>query len=223
MSKTQEELSLNVKRRETVGKNNNRRLRKAGEVPAVVYGDGRETLAIQVDDRHAQRLLRDGGDNAVFLLALEGTDQQRHAMVRDIQYDALTGRLVHIDFMRIDLSQKVKVNVPVSLVGVPEGVKNEGGIVDFITRELEVECLPTAIPTELEIDISELHIGQHVEAGAIELPDGVELLEDPTRTLASVNIPKLSIETEDEEELEEGAEEAAGDEAAEAASTEGEG
>jgi large subunit ribosomal protein L25 len=169
-------------------------------VPAVVYGGEAEPLPIQVEARTVQRLLRASGENAVFLLKLQGTDDSRHTMVKDIQYDALTGGLVHIDFLRVDMDQKVRVRVPVELVGVAIGVKRDGGILDFITRDIEVECLPSDIPEHLPLDVSELLIGQHVEAGQVGLPPNVELLEDPHRVLISIAVARAAAEAPATEE-----------------------
>lgn len=195
-----EELSIEVQPRDQTGSGAARRLRREGIVPAVVYGGGRDTVAISVDSRVLRDLFREAGsDNAVFLLKLAGSGKKRHCMVHEIEVDPITRKIIHIDFLRIDLTEKVKVMVAIELTGVPAGVKNEGGILDTVLREVEVECLPTVIPRHLEADVSELNIGQHVEAGALVLPEGVVLLEDPHRVLASVVAPRLA-EEEDEDE-----------------------
>lgn len=188
------ELTLEVRRREESGKGPNRRLRGGGDVPAVVYGGGVEPLSIRVTERSVQKLLKESGDNAVFLLSLEGTSQTRHAMVRDIQYDAINGRLVHLDFQRIDLNKKVRVSVAIELVGLPTGVKLEGGVLDFVTRSVEVLCLPMAIPPKFTLDVGELHIGQHLEAKDLVLPGDAELLDEPFLVIASVSKPRLEAE-----------------------------
>lgn len=198
------EIVLEVQEREAVGKNANRRLRAGGEVPAVVYGAGLEPAPIRVSERKVVEILKSGsGGNTVFLLQLEGTDKKRHAMIRELQTDALTGEMIHIDFQRILLDQKVKVQVPIELEGEAEGVKTEGGLVDFVTRELEVECLPHQIPPHLPLDITSLHVGQHVEAKDLELPEGVELQTEPERVVVSIAV-RRAVEVaaeEDEEDL----------------------
>jgi len=194
------ELSIQVQTRDQIGSGPSRRLRRSGLVPAVVYGGGRDTVPIQVDRRTLLDLLREAGsDNAVFLLELDGGSKKRHCMVRDMEVDPLTRQIVHIDFLRIDMSQKVRVMVQVETVGIASGVKNEGGILDQVTREVEVECLPSDIPRSLELDVSALHIGQHLEAGDLVMPEGVELTEDPTKTLVNVAAPRLPEEEEEEE------------------------
>ena len=198
------EPTVTVRPREQTGKNANRRLRASGEIPAVVYGGEADSAAIRVDGKSVLRLIREGGENAVFLLQLEGTDRTRHSMIRDLQWNPLTGALVHIDFQRVKMDQEVQVAVPVALTGSPEGVKTEGGLVEFITREIAVTCLAGDIPSSIELDISALHIGQHVEAGELVLPDAVRLDEDDKRVIVSVAAPRIAEEDEevsDEDEL----------------------
>ncbi len=193
------DIVLEVYEREAQGKNANRRLRAGGEVPAVVYGAKLDAAPIRVEERKVGEILKSGsGENTVFLLQLHGTDQKRHAMIRELQTDSITGEMIHIDFQRILMDQAVRVRVPIELEGEAEGTKTEGGMVDFVTREIEVECLPNVIPTHILLDVSPLHIGQHVEAKDLELPEGVELHMDPERVIVSVTIRKVV-----EEEVEE--------------------
>ncbi len=197
------ELSIEVQTRAEMGKNANRRLRASGQIPAVVYGDDKDPVAIQVEQRKIDELLRnaEGGENSVFLLRVEGTKQSRHTMIREMQVDPIRGHTLHIDFQRINMAKKVHVTVPVELEGLATGVKVQGGILDFVTREVELECLPANIPPHLGVDVSGLDVGDHLEAGQIELPDGVEMLLDPSRVIASVHAPRIEeAEGEDEDE-----------------------
>ncbi|HSM12813.1 MAG TPA: 50S ribosomal protein L25 [Thermoanaerobaculia bacterium] len=181
------ETTIEVQRREGAGKSHSRRLRGAGMIPAILYGAGKESVPIQVPRKTLLELFKSGGhENRIFLLKLSGTDQSRHAMVRDLQIDPVTAQVVHLDFQRIQLDEKIRVKVHVTLEGTPLGVKNEGGILDFVTRELEVECLPTAIPQEIKVAVAELHIGQHVEAGQLDLPEGVSYVGAPEAVIVSV-------------------------------------
>lgn len=181
------ETVIEVQKRENVGKSASRGLRRAEMVPAVLYGGGKESVSIQVPKKQLLDLFKVGGhENRIFLLKLTGTDQSRHAMIRDLQLDPLTNQLVHVDFQRILMDQKVRVKVHVALDGTPHGVKVELGILDFVTRELEVECLPSAIPNEIRVDVTGLHVGQHLEAHEVALPEGVEYLGAPDVVIASV-------------------------------------
>ncbi len=189
---------LEVHPREGRGTNSNRRLRAAGKIPAVVYGGGKESVPIEVDRKSVLDLLKvTGTENAVFLLKLSGTGKERHTMIREMEVDPVNRQILHIDFQRIEMTKKVRVSVAIELTGTPEGVKNEGGILDFVTREVEVECLPGDIPRHLTVDVSALHVGQHVEAGALDVPKDVVLLEDLNRVIASVAHPRLAVEAEE--------------------------
>lgn len=193
-----DDLIIEVQTREETGKNVNRRLRAAGSLPAVVYGGGRDTIPIVVDRKVVRDLLRGGGDNTIFLLKRTESGQERHARIRDLQIDPITRQILHIDFQRVLMDETLKVMVQIELEGTPLGVKNDGGVLDFVTREVEVECLPSDIPEEFAVDVSGLEIGDHVEAGQLALPKGVTLLEDSDRVIASVSYPDR-IETEEEE------------------------
>jgi large subunit ribosomal protein L25 len=180
------ELNLEVQPRQETGKNANNRLRAKGLVPGVVYGGGKEPLPIQVEKRALLDLMRSTGHNPVFLLQLAGTDKNRHAMIREMQIHPVTRHMLHVDFQRVLMTEKVKVSIHLELQGVPVGVKVDGGLLDFVTRELHVQCTPDKIPAKLTADVSGLHIGQHVEAKDVQLPEGVELLDEPGRVIASV-------------------------------------
>lgn len=194
------ETTIEVQRREVKGKNANRRLRASGFIPAVVYGAGREPVPIQVERKKIYELLRrEGGEHAVFLLQLEGTESKRHTMVRELDVDPISRQIVHIDFQRVSMTEKVRVAVPIELFGLAEGVKNQGGVLDFITREVEVECLPGDIPVKLELEVSALDIGDHYEANALQLPSGVELIEEPDRVIVSVSHSRVSAVVEEAE------------------------
>ncbi len=127
-------------------------------------------------------------------------------MVREVVVDPISRQIIHIDFQRVLMTEKVKVQVPIELVGVPEGVKNQGGVLDFITRELELECLPGDIPAQLELDVAALEVGQHVQVKDLELPAKVEMLEEPDRVIASVAHSRVALEVEAAEAEAEGEE-----------------
>jgi large subunit ribosomal protein L25 len=197
-----EQLSIEVQPREATGSRASRRMRRGDMVPAIVYGGNRDSVAIQVPRRALLDLFKKAGsENAVFLLKLAGSGKARHCMVREVESDPITRQVVHVDFQRIDLTVKVKVEVAIELTGVPAGVKNEGGVLEFVNRQVEVECLPTEIPQHLFADVSALDIGDHIEAKDLEIPEGVELLVEPERVIAAVSAPR---KPEEEEVVEEG-------------------
>lgn len=194
------ELTLRVEKRETRGKNANRRLRAEGSLPAVVYGDKLDPVAIQVERKVVHRLLREGGgENAVFRLELAGTDENRHAMIRHLDMDPISRQITHIDFQRVNLKRKVRVQVHIEILGEASGVKNEGGVLDFINRYVDLECLPTDIPQKVEADVTDLHIGQHLEAKDLELPAGVELLDEGSKVIVAVSHSRVALELEEME------------------------
>jgi large subunit ribosomal protein L25 len=198
------EMTIEVTKREEFGKNANRRLRASGLVPAVVYGQGKEPVPIQVETRRVQDLLRKtDGDNPVFLLKMAGTQQSRHTMIRQLDADPINGNMIHIDFQRINMDETVRISVGIELHGLAYGVKNEDGIMDFVTREVEVECKPDKIPGHLEIDVTGLHVGQHLEVGDLEMPEGVTLHDDESRVIVSVVSKQREVveETEGEDLL----------------------
>jgi large subunit ribosomal protein L25 len=187
------DVKLEVERREEFGNNASRRVRARGMVPAVVYGGGKETVPIQINRKTLLDMLKEAdSENVIFLLKLAG--KERHAMIRDLQIDPISRQIVHIDFQRVTMTEKVRVQVPVALSGTAYGVKTEGGMIDFVTREVHVECLPGDIPKQITLDVSELHIGQHVEAGQLSIPAGVTLLEDPHRVIIALSHAKVEEE-----------------------------
>jgi large subunit ribosomal protein L25 len=198
-----DELTLEVQQRKETGTGPNRRLRKAGLLPAVVYGGGKEPVSIQVEQKSVHRLLREvGGENAVFLLKLAGTGKSRHTMVRKIDVDPISRQISHVDFQRIDMAKTVKVQVQLEITGEPIGVKTEDGVLDFVNRTVEVECLPAKIPAVIEVDVSDLHLGQHLEASDLAIPEGVDILDDLTKVIVSIAHARVSeVEEEVEEDL----------------------
>jgi len=181
-----EQMTIEIEKREAVGKGPNRRARAQGRVPGVVYGAGRDTMPIQLERKTLLELLKKGGgENTVFLLKLTGTDKTRHAMIREMQVDPVSRQILHVDFQRILMTEKVKVQVPNALQGTAYGVKNEDAMLDFITRQVLVECLPGDIPHRIDLDVTDLHVNQHIEARQLALPPSVTLAEEPDRVIVS--------------------------------------
>lgn len=194
--------SLEAVRRDGRGKNAARRLRRSGRVPAVVYGgESKDGAPISVDPEKLFRILQgESGVNTLIALTVDGGAASR-VMVRDLQFDPISNDLLHVDFYRLALDRAITVTVPVMLKGEPAGVKQQGGILDFVQRDVQVECMPTEIPEHLEIDVSELMIGQ-----GVRLRDLIENVpwtpvSEPETMLVHVIAPKVE-ETPTEEAAE---------------------
>jgi len=182
---------VEVQERAELGKNANRRLRQTGGVPGVVYGLDRPPFSVAVGARKIEEVLGlETGRNTIFTLALAGQDRSRAVMIKALQRDPVSERLVHVDFVRVDLDRKVRVNVPIRLLGVAEGVKTDGGLLEFILRHIEVECLPADIPDHVDLDVSGLRLNQHLSVKDLPVADKVTLLSDPEATVCSVAMPK---------------------------------
>ncbi|MGB6482831.1 MAG: 50S ribosomal protein L25 [Candidatus Acidiferrales bacterium] len=177
--------------REERGKHAARRTRRAGQVPAVLYGGKLEPVAMTVNARQIARILRsETGHNTIFTVQVSGHKDER-AMLKDWQVDPVSGALLHADLLRIAMDVRMRVKVPVHTFGEPEGVKLQGGIFETVTREVEVECLPADIPEEFKVDVSGLTIGKQLRASDLPLdPNKVKLVTDPQRVLAHVVILK---------------------------------
>ncbi len=179
---------LIVPKRDAFGKAAIRDLKKNGMIPAVVYGLSEPPVAIAISPKAVARVLAsDTGMNSVMFLQREGTDIKRHVIIKDLQRDPITGRLRHVDFMRVDMTLKVRVKVPVRLVGTAIGVKGQGGVLDFAHREIELECLPSLIPAHIDVDISNLAVGDSVRFEQINLGPNVVITGDAHQVVCSVH------------------------------------
>jgi large subunit ribosomal protein L25 len=185
------EVTLEVTRREVTGKEIAKKLRRDGKVPAVVYGGHKEPVAIAVDRKSVSELIQksEHGIRSVFLLKMAGSDQQRHAMIKDLTINPISRKMTHIDFVRVVMDELVRTTVPVHIVGTAIGVK-EGGLLDFQVRDLHVECLPNAIPDSIDVDVTALAHHEYVRVKDLKLPDGVKVLEDPERVVVGVTHAK---------------------------------
>ncbi|MBV9071808.1 MAG: 50S ribosomal protein L25 [Acidobacteria bacterium] len=191
------EVTLEVTRRERSGKEYAKKLRQENKIPAVVYGGHKEPVAITVERKAIVDLIQksDHGMRSIFLLKMSGSDQQRHAMIKDTQMDPISRRMTHIDFVRVAMDEVVRLTIPVHLTGSSIGVK-EGGILDWQMRELHVECLPNAIPDTIEVDISNLGAHQQVRISDLQLPEGVKVEEDPHRVIVGVTTARAEVVAE---------------------------
>ena len=174
------EVVVDVTRREAIGKNVSRRLRRSGSIPAVLYGGGKEPVLLQVDPGRIEQILRsESGVNTIFQLNLAGTDQRRHVMIREYQVDPLEGELLHADFLRIAMDTVIEVEVPIRLQGEAAGVKLDGGIMEPVTRTVRVSCLPGNIPENLVLDVSAMKINDHLSVADLAKSDKFQILSDP--------------------------------------------
>ena len=200
------ENEIAIEPREGIGKGVARKLRAAGRIPGVFYGKG-ESKSISLEPRPLERLLATSAAGLNTLISLKGAGLDgKQVLVKQLQRDPVRGELLHADLFAIDVTQTVHVQVPVHLIGTPAGVALEGGILDQTIREIEVECLPTAIPEDVSVDISELALGSSLHVSEIPLPSGVALISDGELSVASVVMPKVVEEEVPTEEVEEGAE-----------------
>lgn len=185
------EVTLEVTRRENTGKEVAKKLRRDGKVPAVVYGGHRDPVAITVDRKSVSELIKksEHGMRSVFLLKMADSDQQRHAMIKEVTINPISRKMTHIDFVRVVMDEMVKVMVPVHLTGTAIGVK-EGGLLDFQVRDLHVECLPNAIPDSIDVDVTALAHHDYLRVKDLKLPEGVKVSDDPERVVVGVTHAK---------------------------------
>jgi large subunit ribosomal protein L25 len=182
-------IALSGARRERLGKGGARKARMAGEIPGVLYGHGETPIPVSVGARDFQLAMRSHrGGNPIVNLAVAGGEYT--ALVRDVQYDPLTHDILHLDFQHISLTETIEVKVAVRLTGLPAGVKDGGGILETILRELEVRCLPTTIPASIDVDVSGLNVGDSIHVRDIVVPD-VTILTDADATVATVVPPTV--------------------------------
>ena len=206
---SRDEIKLDIEERTERGKGPVGRLRRdGGMLPGIIYGRHREPVPFKVETLSLERALSKGGQNAVFLLQMSGNGSGDQAVVREIQYHKVTGDILHVDMLRIDPAEQLRVEVPISTVGIPVGVHVGGGAVQHSLQRLEMVCLASELPSRVEIDIAELDIG-----GSIHVSDLLEqdsrITTDPAITIVSVLSPRLTVDeelAEDEEALEEGEE-----------------
>jgi large subunit ribosomal protein L25 len=208
---------LTVELREGRGKGVARKLRASGRIPGVLYGRAKPSVAVSLDPALLERAIQksEAGINTLFDLQVKGGEKLggKVVLVKELQREPVGGRLLHADLYEVDLAQTIEVEVPIHLVGEAEGVSMEGGILDHSLRDLAVECLPGAIPDEIQVDVSALSIGDSLHVRDIALPEGVSLREDLDLSVVSVVAPRK--EEEVVPEAAEAAEEAAEGEAPE--------
>jgi large subunit ribosomal protein L25 len=205
------EFALGVELRDGRGKGVARKLRASGRIPAICYRRNAESVAVSLDPKELDRLIRNASSGINTLIDLKmaggGDFDGRQVLIKELQRDPISGDYLHADLYAVDLLQKIHVSVPIQIKGSAIGVTQDGGILDHATRELDVECLPNAIPEEFAVDVSELEVGQSLHVRDIEVLEGVEILNDPDVSIVSVVAPAVVEEeapAEEEEEAVEG-------------------
>ena len=204
------EISITARMRADRGKGSARQTRRDGYVPGVVYGPDIEPVALAVNERELRAALKSATGGSIFNLSIDGKDNK--TIVREIQRDPITSRVIHVDFHAISMNKPINVAVPIKFTGTPRGVKTDGGIMQTTMRELSVSCLPTDIPDSIAIDVADLGIGDSIHVRDLDLPQ-VKILSEERRTIVVIAAPTVIKATA--AELEAAEEEAAAEAAAE--------
>ena len=194
-----QQAKLDVQPRDAFGKQSARAIRRAGDVPAVVYGRKQGTVPLQINERNLKQFLRTYGENVIINMEVtEGNTEP--VIIKEIQRDPVEKRvLLHADFLRISLDEPVTSSVPIIVVGTPAGAQ-EGGVVEFPLRYLSLNCLPALMPNEITVDVTELNIGDIIYVRDIELDDEIEVLDEAQRIIVTVSQPRVHVEEVEEVE-----------------------
>ena len=172
------------------GKNANRRIRMSGKIPAVIYGPGKEPAVLSLNPDDIRTILRsETGRNTIFTVNIEGAES-RSALVKDYQLDPIKGKLIHTDLMEVAMDRLLTLMVNIELVGEPQGVKIDGGTLDFITRAIEIECMPADIPESIKLEIGTLRVNDYIRAKDIKLGDKVKIITEPEIVIATIAPPQ---------------------------------
>jgi len=192
MATATESNNLEAQPRVAGNKNEARRVRRGGKIPAVVYGAGKDSAPVSVDPRQVLRILHsETGHNTIFDLSLDG--QSTKAMIVDWQYEPIKGKLLHIDLQRIAMDRKLTVTVPIELKGEPEGVKTQGGLLEQMLREVEIECLPGDIPSFIELDVTSLVFGKVLRVSDLPKSDKIEFVTEENQPVAHITTVKEEV------------------------------
>ncbi|MGQ9800310.1 MAG: 50S ribosomal protein L25 [Candidatus Saccharicenans sp.] len=179
-------LVIKAEKRTELGKNASGRLRRQGLVPAILYGQSMVSVPLTLKKKDIIEILKsETGENTIFRVVYDS--EEKDVMIKEVQINPVTDELTHVDLISISMDKPVRVSVPVELVGEPVGVKVEGGLVDFLLRELDIECLPREIPESIKIDISQLHLHQSVKVMNLELPAGIKVLHEPQTAIVVIS------------------------------------
>jgi large subunit ribosomal protein L25 len=194
-------VNLEVDNRSDKGKHVRNVLAKEGKIPGVVYGKELGNMSVSVDIGEIKKIVKEFGTSKIIDLRVKGNDAgNQKVMLKDLQYDPVRQELIHVDFQKVDMTHKIKTNVRIKLLGKPAGV-NQGGVLQQQITTIEVECLPSAIPESITVDVSALELGESVYISDLVLPEGVDTTSDPGALVAVMAIPRASV-TEPEVEPE---------------------
>ncbi|MCX7973057.1 MAG: 50S ribosomal protein L25 [Candidatus Aminicenantes bacterium] len=187
-------LIIKAEERKELGKNACYRLRRKGLVPAILYGPGIKSLPLCLNKKDIFTILKtETGERTIFRIVLNG--EERDVMIKELQVDPVTDELLHVDLVQIAMDRPIRVSVPIVLQGEAIGVKTQGGLVDFITRELEIECLPHLIPEHITVDISPLHVHQSIRVGDLPSMEGIRIVDDPETVIVTIGLPEAEAVT----------------------------
>ena len=200
-------VEMNAVKREELGKQANNKIRKDGLVPAVVYGRNKKNINISINGKELKKVLSgtEARENTIISISIEGTDEKRKVLLKEAHLDTLTSAPLHFDFYEITDGEKLKLVCPLNFIGKPEGVKN-GGVIQTLSNQVLIECVPEKIPNEITVDISDLEIGDTLFVEDLPPKDGVTILSNPKSTTISILAPRLVTEETTDAEGEEGAE-----------------
>jgi large subunit ribosomal protein L25 len=190
-----EQIKIKAQKREETGKRVTKDLRKQGIIPAVVYRKGQETLPVSISERELIHALHtEAGENVIINLQISGTEkknQNKTVIIKEIQHHPIKGNLLHIDFNEISLTETITVKVPIETKGEAMGVKRDGGVLEHMLWELEIECLPTEIPEKIEVEVEKLEIGGAIHVKDLIVPSSIKVLNDPEAMVVAVEPPRI--------------------------------
>lgn len=185
--------SLSASVRTETGKGAARKIRQAGNIPAVIYGHGREAQSLTINARDTDKLLKSIAiSSTVIELGIDG--KSARTLIREVQRHPFKRTITHIDFQELVAGETVSVHCPIVYVGVPEGVRLEGGLLDQIMHQLHIEVDPSSIPNHIDVDVSALKVGKSLHVSDLSLPAGIKVLDEPGTTVCIVQVPKVAVE-----------------------------
>jgi large subunit ribosomal protein L25 len=191
-----EQARLEAQLRANRGKSAARATRREGFIPGIIYGHKQKPLAIKLPERRFRRFVSSSGENVLINLSI-GDSEEETVMIKEVQIDPVTRRVIHADFMRVSLEERVTTHIPITTLGKAPGVE-EGGVLAFPHRELQIECEVGRLPEDVKIDISSLNVGDQIRVGELELEEGILVLDDPATVIVTVGAPTIIQEEEEE-------------------------